>query len=124
MMLLPQGRTFAIDPGYASASWTKPVQALYVDSTLVRAALMANCLLRMGIETGDRWMIEESFRLYLNALRAIRNTLKTPKRALSDETLAAIKLMMMFEVRHCNMPCIAGRGASWLRARTRSEVPD
>ncbi len=97
---LPNGQVFPSEAAqYATGGWTNVVQQLYPANDVLRKALLANGLSSLGHRDGQRWMIEKGIEAYGAAMAGMRRALavQTPK-SLSEGTVAAVRLMIMYSV--------------------------
>lgn len=96
---LPNGRSFSAEAArYSTAGWTNVVQSLHQQDKSLHMALMANCMALVGLRDGQKWMVDESLRIYGLALGEVARTLRDPIKMKSDELLVASRMLSQFEV--------------------------
>ncbi|KAH7137893.1 hypothetical protein EDB81DRAFT_76298 [Dactylonectria macrodidyma] len=96
---LPNGRSFSAEAAkYSTAGWMNVVQDLHQQDKPLHMALMANCMGLVGRGDGQKWMVEESLRVYGLALKAVVSSLRDPVKMESNELLVASRLLSLFEL--------------------------
>lgn len=106
----PLGPTGSL--GVPVSLWTKIVTTLYPNDIALRTALLAIAVDCIGRQFDDRLYTEKGIGLYGKALRETNRALQDPRRAHSDEVLAACRLLGSYEASHPNEPVVSVAGRS------------
>lgn len=77
---------------------TEVVPDLDMNDAVLRPALLALCLARIGESSKDPSLTQEGMRMYGRALHQMQIALRNPRRIQSDELIAACKLLSIHEV--------------------------
>ncbi|KAJ5591624.1 uncharacterized protein N7459_001993 [Penicillium hispanicum] len=96
---LPNSQPFSLRAArFANGGWTNVAQEIYQDDTLVRHALMANCLGLVGRQDGHAWMVQEGMRIYGLTLNRVGMLLKQPDKVHSKTIVLVPMMLSLFEL--------------------------
>ncbi|KAL8996794.1 MAG: hypothetical protein Q9169_003763 [Polycauliona sp. 2 TL-2023] len=95
-------------------NWITVVQKLDLEDAVLRPALLAFCLARIGVGHDDKNVSEQAIQLYGTALKEMNLAIRDGKRLYTNEVLAAGKLMAQYEMFHgSTRPELKTRGTNW-----------
>lgn len=104
-LYLPEARFLPSDSGSSTAAeWAKVVQDLSPEHNVLRSALLAVSVSRIGRSNEDSYMIGKGMELYGKALFQVNRALRDPNRAQGDGLLAACRLLSFYEQFNVSCP--------------------
>ncbi len=98
--------TECIHKGHSS-SWFSMLPSSNFTPSL-EATSLAVCTAKLGRMNGDKLLVHESLKFYIQGLWELQRALRDPKMAYKEETLAACLLLIVYEVTECPSRNIAG----------------
>lgn len=81
-----------------SNSWVPSMRSLLQTDPALHKIMIALCVGTLGRDSQEKWMRQESFKLYLDALQDMNVALRTPARRKSDAMLLATRVFGLYDV--------------------------
>jgi len=91
-----------------AALWMQIAIALPTRGPLLSVALQALCMTKIARAHGDAALLMQGKVVHGRALRALQNAIYNTNTALADETLAAIKVLGLYELHESTMESVVG----------------
>lgn len=89
-------------------SWLQVAIALPRRGRLLSTALQALCMTKIGRVHGNKALLMQGMTAHGQALRALQNAMQNTKTAVADETLAAMRVLGMYEFHEGTMGSVIG----------------